>query len=360
MPLDGGTSTLSGGEQQRVALARSLAVEPDVLLLDEPTSALDDRSAQAVDRVVRSLVADGLTVVLVSHDLDRVVDLADTVLVLEQGRLVERGGPPRRPVPVMTTTPQIPDWLGVAASVLLVGIAVAVAMWARLGLTRELLWAAFRAFVQLLAVGALLTILFTRAGLLGALAWVAGMVVIAGFVAAGRSKELPKGRSTAWIAVGTGAATTVGVLLVLGVIEPVPPVVVPVGGMVVSGAMTATNLTMRRLADIAAQQRADIEARLALGLTADEAMAPHLRRAVKSALLPAIDSTKVVGLIALPGAMTGLILAGVEPIVGDPLPDRGHVHAARGRRRERDRGGAPHPRALFDDADRLHRVELRR
>ena len=260
----------------------------------------------------------------------------------------------------MTTTQQIPDWLGVAASALLVGIAVAVAMRARLGLTRELLWAAFRAFVQLLAVGAVLTVLFTRAGLLGALAWVAGMVVIAGFVAAGRSKELPRGRSIAWVAVGTGTATTVGVLLVLGVIEPVPQVVVPVGGMVVSGAMTAANLTMRRLADIAGQQRADIEARLALGLTADEAMAPHLRRGVKSALLPAIDSTKVVGLIALPGAMTGLILAGVEPIVAIRyqivvmymLLAAAAVSAVVAARLTQ--------RALFDDADRLHRVELRR
>lgn len=91
--LDRATSTLSGGEQQRVALARCLAVEPETLLLDEPTSSLDEHSAQAVDRVIRSLVADGLTVVLVSHDLERVVDLADTVLVLDQGRLVERGEP---------------------------------------------------------------------------------------------------------------------------------------------------------------------------------------------------------------------------------------------------------------------------
>jgi UDP-glucose/iron transport system permease protein len=256
----------------------------------------------------------------------------------------------------MTTTAHIPDWLGVAASVLLVAIAVGASMWARLGLTRELLWAAFRAFVQLLAVGALLTILFTRAGLLGALAWVTGMVVIAGVVAAGRSKELPRGRSTAWIAVGVGAATTLGVLLVLGVIEPVPSVVVPVGGMVVSGAMTATNLTMRRLADIATQQRPDIEARLALGLTADEAMAPHLQRAVSTALLPAIDSTKVVGLIALPGAMTGLILAGVEPItairyqivVMYMLLAAASVSAIVAARLTR--------RALFDDADRLYRV----
>ncbi len=211
-------------------------------------------------------------------------------------------------------TAQIPDWLGVAASVLLVVIAIAAAAWARLGLTRELVWAAVRAFVQLLAVGTVLTLLFTHAGLLGALAWVTGMVVVAGFVAAGRSKELPRARPTALISVAVGVALTLGILLVAGVVEPVPSVVVPVGGMVVSGAMTATNLSMRHMASIATGQRRDIEARLALGFTADEAIAPHLRGAVRTALLPAIDTTKVVGLIALPGAMTGLILAGVEPI----------------------------------------------
>lgn len=93
--------------------------------------------------------------------------------------------------------------LGVAASVLLVVIAVGASRWARLGLRRDLLVAALRAFVQLLAVGSLLTILFTRAGLLGGLIWVAGMVVIAGLVAAGRSKELPKG----WCAI-LGSSTT--------------------------------------------------------------------------------------------------------------------------------------------------------
>jgi putative ABC transport system permease protein len=253
-------------------------------------------------------------------------------------------------------TAQIPDWLGVVASILLVVLAVVAARWARLGLTRELVWASARAFVQLLAVGALLTVLFTRAGLLGALAWVTGMVVIAGFVAARRSRELPGGRTTGWVAVGIGTATTLGVLLVLGVIEPRPAVVVPVGGMVVNGAMVATNLTMRRLADIATQQRPDIEARLALGLAADEAMAPHLRGAVTTALLPAIDSTKVVGLIALPGAMTGLILAGVEPIdairyqivVMYMLLAAATVSAIVAARLTR--------RALFDEADRLRRI----
>ena len=134
---------------------------------------------------------------------------------------------------------QVPDWLGVAASALLVLLAVGVSVWAGLGLARDLVWAALRAFVQLLAVGAVLTVLFTRTGLLGALAWVTGMVIIAGFVAAGRTRQLPRGRTIAWVSVGTGAAVTLGLLLLLGVVEPVPAVVVPVGGMVVSGAMTA-------------------------------------------------------------------------------------------------------------------------
>ncbi len=93
IPSDRDTATLSGGEQQRLALARALAVGPEVLLLDEPTSALDAAAARAVDRVIRGLVSERLTVVLVSHDLGRVGDLADAVLVLQGGRLVERGRP---------------------------------------------------------------------------------------------------------------------------------------------------------------------------------------------------------------------------------------------------------------------------
>ncbi|HVQ89096.1 MAG TPA: ATP-binding cassette domain-containing protein [Actinomycetes bacterium] len=91
--LERPTAELSGGEQQRLALARALAVEPEVLLLDEPTSSLDPRAAAAVDAVIRSLVADGLTVVLVSHDLGRAAAITDDALVLDAGRLVERGNP---------------------------------------------------------------------------------------------------------------------------------------------------------------------------------------------------------------------------------------------------------------------------
>jgi putative ABC transport system ATP-binding protein len=89
--LDRATASLSGGEAQRLCLARALAVGPEVLLLDEPTSALDAVAAMSVERVVRALVADGLTAVLVSHDLRQARRLADDVLVLRAGRVEEAG-----------------------------------------------------------------------------------------------------------------------------------------------------------------------------------------------------------------------------------------------------------------------------
>jgi len=258
-----------------------------------------------------------------------------------------------------TTTAAIPDWLGVLASVVLVALAAGVALRQRLGITRELLWASLRAFVQLLAVGAALTVLFNRAGLLGALLWVAGMVVIAGLVASGRAKALPHSRRTAWIAIGVGTATTLGLLLLLGVVQAEAIVVVPVGGMVVSGAMTATSVTMRGIAAAASEQRPAIEARLALGLTGRQAFEAFLRGGVRTALVPAIDSTKVVGLIALPGAMTGLILAGVSPVdairyqivVMYMLLAAASVSSIVAARLTE--------RSLFDEADRLRRLDLR-
>jgi putative ABC transport system ATP-binding protein len=89
--LDRATASLSGGEAQRLCLARALAVGPEVLLLDEPTSALDAVAAMSVERVVRALVADGLTAVLVSHDLRQAKRLADDVVVLRGGRVEEIG-----------------------------------------------------------------------------------------------------------------------------------------------------------------------------------------------------------------------------------------------------------------------------
>jgi putative ABC transport system ATP-binding protein len=87
------TAGLSGGEAQRLCLARALAVEPEVLLLDEPTSALDGLIATLIADLARDHVASGGTVVLVSHDLAVVRRVAHHVLVLDVGRLTGSGPP---------------------------------------------------------------------------------------------------------------------------------------------------------------------------------------------------------------------------------------------------------------------------
>jgi putative ABC transport system permease protein len=210
--------------------------------------------------------------------------------------------------------PAVPTWAGVAASLALVALAVAIAWRQRLHLAREITIAAARAGAQLTAVGAILLLVFTHAGLASAAGWLTLMVLIAGQVAARRARGLPKVLPVATGAVAAGTAATMGTLLVLGVISPQPRVVIPVGGMVVSGAMTAAAVTLTRLREEAAAARPAIEARLCLGQPAARAFAPHLHVALRTALIPAIDSTKTVGLISLPGAMTGLILAGVSPL----------------------------------------------
>jgi putative ABC transport system permease protein len=214
----------------------------------------------------------------------------------------------------VTTTANVPSWAGVLASVSLVLLAGFVTWRQRLGITRELLVAAARAFVQLVAVGALLLVVFERGGLLAAFAWLVVMTVIGGYVAGRRARGLPDATRVAGVAIAVGTASTMGVLLVLQVISLEPQVVIPVGGMVVSTAMATTAVTLSRTRDAVTEQRAAVEARLSLGLTAREAFEPVRRASVRIALTPAIDTTKVVGLISLPGAMTGLILAGVDPL----------------------------------------------
>jgi putative ABC transport system permease protein len=90
--------------------------------------------------------------------------------------------------------------------------------------------------------------------------------------------------------------------------------VIPLGSMIISGAMNTTSLVMTRLRDDLAANRQEVEARLCLGQTAHEAASPWHRAALRQGMLPIVDQTKVVGLVALPGAMTGLILAGVSPL----------------------------------------------
>jgi len=91
--IDAYPDMLSGGQQQRVAIARALCMQPDVMLFDEPTSALDPEMISEVLDVMRDLARDGMTMVVVSHEMGFAREVADRVVFMDEGRVIEEGDP---------------------------------------------------------------------------------------------------------------------------------------------------------------------------------------------------------------------------------------------------------------------------
>ncbi len=201
----------------------------------------------------------------------------------------------------------------VAASLALVALAAAVSFWRKADLERDIGIATLRSFVQLTAIGYAITLIFEADTLWLVLALLVVMVVFGALTARSRAKKVPGAFWPLLIALATAGAMTLGLLVALGVFEATARYLVPVGGMVIGNAMTASAVALDRLGDEMADSRGRIEATLSLGATATEAAAPSVRRALRSGMITLVDSTKTTGLIFFPGTMVGMLLAGAEP-----------------------------------------------
>lgn len=205
--------------------------------------------------------------------------------------------------------------LGVALAALLVAVAVAVSIWRRLGLTVPLLVASARALGQLAIMGLVLAVLIAPdQPLVLSWIWVVVMIAFAGWTVHRRAPEVPGAGWLAVVAFALASGVTLGVLFGFGVFPVEGRTIVPLAGLMIGNSMNATVLAARRIVEELRDKRLEIEARLALGQPADRAVAPHLRLAIRTALIPQIETTRAVGIIFLPGAMVGLLLAGVEPL----------------------------------------------
>jgi putative ABC transport system permease protein len=190
----------------------------------------------------------------------------------------------------------------------------------RLGLAKQMLIAASRMVVQLLLLGLVLKALFELASPLVTAALGLFMILFAGReVMARQSRKL-----TGWWSYGLSttvmliAGTVVTIFALTTQLRPDPwyeaRVAIPLLGMILGNTMTGIAIGLDRLMTGTARERSAIEARLALGQTSSEAMSGVVHEALRSGLIPIINSMSAVGLVSIPGMMTGQILAGIEPM----------------------------------------------
>jgi putative ABC transport system permease protein len=204
--------------------------------------------------------------------------------------------------------------LQVAGTLVLVAVAIAASFWRRADLEKDIGLAVVRSFIQLTAVGYVIKGIFDSNSLLLVVALLAFMVVFGAWTARARAKAVPRVFVPLLLALGTAAAVTLALVLVLNVFDPKPRFLVPVGGMVIGNAMTSASVALNRLADEIRGQANLIEATLALGATARQATSRAVARSLRSGLIPLIDQTKTTGMVFFPGTMVGALLGGATPL----------------------------------------------
>ncbi|CAB4603979.1 unannotated protein [freshwater metagenome] len=140
------------------------------------------------------------------------------------------------------------------------------------------------------------------------------MVVFSGFTIRSRAKEIPGIFLLGTISMLTVVVVSLSVIFGFHIFPMQGRTIVPLAGMMIGNSMTSCVLVGRRIVGELSDKRDEVEARLALGLSWQDASRPNVRAALRTALVPQIETTKAVGLVFLPGAMTGLVLAGVDAV----------------------------------------------
>lgn len=210
-------------------------------------------------------------------------------------------------------------WPDVALAFALVAIAFAISLWEQLGLGRRVLTGAVRAVVQLAAVGYLLVALFAASRWYWTILALLVMIVAAALTATNRETRSRRRLLTInMVALSLGAGLTLAyVSAIVITVHPWydPRYLIPLFGMIVSNAMNGAALAADRLDGEMTARRGEIETYLSLGASPARASRAAVRAALRAAMLPMVNSLAVVGIVSLPGMMTGQILAGASPLL---------------------------------------------
>jgi len=185
----------------------------------------------------------------------------------------------------------------------------------QLGLGKNVLWSAFRGTVQLFAIGYILTYLFDLPANVGIPLMVGIMIIIATFHARQKGKELPHVLPVIFISLLFVEGSVLTMWLVFDMVQFRPSEVIPMSGMVIGNSMVAMGLALERMKSEFRDNNGRLLAALSLGAEPKQASHLIVQRTLHAALIPNVDRLKTIGLVQLPGMMTGLILGGVEPVM---------------------------------------------
>jgi putative ABC transport system permease protein len=204
--------------------------------------------------------------------------------------------------------------LALSFTLVFIMITMLVSVWQKLGLERDIAVGTVRSALQLLLVGYVLQFIFNSSHPMFILLILTVMISVASWNAGKRGSGL---RGIKWrivIAITATELLMMGLLLGLQIVKATPQYIIPISGMTIGNAMVVAGLFLNQMKREIQSSRGEIETLLSLGATARQAIQDSLKRSVKSSMIPTIDGMKTVGLVQLPGMMTGMIIAGANPV----------------------------------------------
>ncbi len=186
--------------------------------------------------------------------------------------------------------------------------------WQKLKLEKETIIGIVRAVIQLVAVGYVLEYVFGFKNPVFTTLLLFFMIFNASYNATKRGKTIKKGLIISFLSITVGTIVTLTILILSKTIQYEPYQIIPVSGMIIGNAMVALGLCYKQLASDFKNRREEVETKLSLGADILPSSIEIIRDSIKTGMLPTIDSTKTLGIVSLPGMMTGLILAGSSPM----------------------------------------------
>ena len=204
--------------------------------------------------------------------------------------------------------------LSLFLSFALVMVSVGISMKEHLGLTKDVFYSVARAIIQLTIVGYILKYIFKINNTWLTIVITLLIIFNASWNANKRDPNPDRKLWQSFVALLVGTYITLGVLMLSKTIKLVPMQIIPITGMIAGNEMVAIGLCYKTLNESFHDQRQQVLEKLALGADIKDSSMPILRRSIKTAMQPTIDSAKTVGLVNLPGMMSGLIFAGVDPV----------------------------------------------